>query len=165
VDTLQKQILYDVEWQILRTQLLSKNNYTGGWASTSGASINLERLNNYLGGNPNLVKVWRVLNLLDAVRMGYSGQQRIGSPQDKLVKRQRDKLSKIYKKMSSIYTFEIPSEEETISDIREASGSDLRDVYKDLYNRWDKHRNSLYRSELKHFLDLIEKYRPEIINC
>jgi hypothetical protein len=158
-----KQILYDVEWQILRTQLLAKNNATGGWASVYGTSCNLKRLNEYLGLRPSLAKIWRVLNLLDAVRMGYSGQQRIGSFQDKKVKEERDRLSRIYKNTISHYSFEIPSEEETIQDIVKASGKELKNVYTDLSVRWDKHRSSSCRGELRRFLDLIEEYRSEIL--
>jgi hypothetical protein len=158
-----KQILYDVEWQILRTQLLAKNNATGGWASVFGASCNVQRLKNYLGQKPTLAKVWRVLNLLDAVRMGYSGQQRTGSFLDNQVKKEREKLSKLYKDMISQYSFEIPSEEETIRDITKAPEEDLKKVYVDLYSRWSKHRTSTYRGELRRFLDLIEEHRFEVV--
>jgi hypothetical protein len=163
VNSLHKQILYDVEWQILRTQLLAKNNIKGGWASIEGASNNLKRLNDYLGQKLTLARVWRVLNLLDAVRMGYSGQQRIGSFQDNQVKKEREKLSRLYKNMISQYSFEIPSEEEIIQDIMKAPEEDLKKVYVDLYNRWDTHRNSSYRNELRRFLDLIEEHRSEIL--
>ena len=155
MNSLHKQILYDVEWQILRTQLLAKNNARGGWASVFGAFCNLQRLKNYLGEKPTLARVWRVLNLLDAVRMGYSGQRRTGSFQDKQVKKERERLSKLYSKMVSQDSFEIPSEEETIRDIAKAQEEDLKKVYVDLYNRWDKHRSSSYRGELRRFLDLI----------
>jgi hypothetical protein len=158
VTPLYKQILYDVEWQTLSTQLLAKNNDTEGWATLFGASSNLKRLNVYLGKEPSLAKVWRVLNLLDAVRMGYSGQCRKESPQDMLVKKERDRLSKIYKNMSSSSSFEISSEEETIMDIKKAPKEDLQKVYEDLYARWDKHRDSSYRNELRRFLDLIEEH-------
>jgi hypothetical protein len=158
-----KQILYDVGWQILRIQLLAKNNDTGGWATLFGASFNLKRLDAYLGKEPSLAKIWRVLNLLDAVRMGYSGQQRTGSSQDKLVKRERDRVSKVYKEMVSQCSFEIPSEEEIIGDIKKAPEEGLKNVYIDLYNRWDKHRSSSYRNELRRFLDLIEENRTEVV--
>ena len=158
-----KQILYDVEWQILRTQLLAKNNARGGWASVFGASCNLQRLKNYLGKKPTIARVWRVLNLLDAVRMGYGGQRRTGSFQDKQVKKERERLSKLYSCMVSQDSFEISSEEETIRDIAKAKEEDLKKVYVDLYSRWDKHKSSSYRGELRRFLDLIEEHRSEIL--
>ncbi len=161
---IRKYVIYNVEWQILRTRLLSKNNATGGWASYSGASANLKRLHEYLGKRPSINKVWCVLNLLDAVRMGYSGQNRTGSLQDKLVKKERVLLTKLYTAMRSRYSFEIPSEDEIVSDVRKAPAKELSNVYKDLYMRWYKHKNSSYRNELRYFLDLVEKHRPEIVN-
>lgn len=163
MSSVHKQVLYDIEWQDLRTKLLSRHRDDGGWATVEGATTNISMLEDYLGDLTDVSKLWRVINLLDAVRMGYSGQRRTGSPQDQMVKEYRDDLNIQYAQLKEQGAqHEAPLEEATIADIQSASEETLRRIHNNLLERWTKHSTSQHRDELRHFLDLIEEHRPEV---
>lgn len=110
-----KRVLYRPSWQKLRVSCLAENNQLGGFNTDVGTQDNLQRLNNYLidasdvNNVPDYVaqenlrmnitleqeyacRVWRVLNMLNAVRMGYQGQRKGGSPMDVAVGEFRDAI-------------------------------------------------------------------------
>lgn len=77
-------VLYDVEWQRLRVSLL------GSW--NGSVQENIDKLRDYVGDGSDSCKVYRVLNCLNAVRMGYSGQGLRGTQDDEAVRLYRDSL-------------------------------------------------------------------------
>lgn len=111
-------VLYRPSWQRLRVSFLSTNHPEGGFTTIAGTNDNLKRLDNYLhDGNPEHVadwtkaenlrmgftdeeeyacRIWRALNLLNAVRMGYSGQMKRGSDHDEAVRQYRDSIQPLY---------------------------------------------------------------------
>lgn len=94
-----KEILYDVDWQKLRVSLL------GGFVTKDGMKRNLNTLNEYINAAKNdqdrFHRLWRVVNLLNAVRMGFSGMKLYDTPQDKLLLTQRAVWAKNYKDMQA----------------------------------------------------------------
>lgn len=43
-----RELLYDVEWQVIRMTSCQRYHYAGGWATAEGTADNLWRLGNYL---------------------------------------------------------------------------------------------------------------------
>jgi hypothetical protein len=105
-------VLYDAAWQKLRVSCLSQNHRAGGFSTAAGTQDNLNRLNQYL--DPTSIKqafdagavnpavktldeeyrcrIWRVLNLLNATRMGFRGQGKAGIAEDQAVGQYRDSI-------------------------------------------------------------------------
>ena len=162
-----KQILYEVPWQTLRVSLLARYSKLGGWGTLKGTQHNIAVLRKYIAQDSSSVaRVWRVMNLLAAVRMGYSGSKETGSVKDRLVQKFQMDLSDYYHKVLKDLPLvdEMSSEDFVVKQIVAAKAQDLRRVYMNLFLRWDKHRASEHRSELRRFLSLIEEYRPEVTN-
>lgn len=67
VESYAKQVLYDVQWQRLRVSLLGK------WGRPDSTVAAIDILREYIRTPPYGVKVWRCLNLLNAVLLGYRG--------------------------------------------------------------------------------------------
>lgn len=124
----------------------------------------ITQLNNYLGDQSNINKVWRVLNLLAATRMGFSGQRSILKDKtrledleqrDAVVKTFRERLSKTFAGMNK--TKVAPdSKVVMVHDLHRAPTKDFDRVYKSLKNRYDKSDESVYRPELAFYLKLME---------
>lgn len=119
-----RDVLYRPSWQKLRVSFLAQNHPNFGFNTEAGTHDNLQRLNNYIqDADPRLhvtpqsipeyvnvenirmgltleeeyaCRVWRALNLLNAVRMGYTGQGKVGTPMDVAVADYRDKLSDLH---------------------------------------------------------------------
>jgi hypothetical protein len=103
-------VLYDVWWQKMRCSCLAAHHQNGGFTTGAGTLDNLQRLNQYLSPEsvdlhrpPNVsaeeekaCRVWRVLNLLNATRMGYQGMNLGGSEMDQAVQQYRDQLQPQY---------------------------------------------------------------------
>ena len=116
-----KKVLYRPSWQKLRVSCLAQNHPNGGFNTLEGTTDNLARLNNYIqdtmGSDINAApqyvqeecarmrfslqeeracRIWRVLNLLNATRMGYSGQGKRGSEMDRAVEAYRNVVQQWY---------------------------------------------------------------------
>jgi hypothetical protein len=103
-----RNVLYDVWWQKMRVSCLAAHHQAGGFTTPQGTLDNLQRLNQYLNAPeahhpPNVtveqeraLRVWRILNLLNATHMGYQGQAQGGSEQDQAVIRYRDQIQTQY---------------------------------------------------------------------
>jgi hypothetical protein len=103
-------VLYDVEWQKLRVSLLAKNDSRGGFTTFKGVANNMRRLNDYvfgvgefrMGGDESItdeemaLRLWRAINLLNATRMGYSGQGKKGDVEDVLIESFRNSYRDAY---------------------------------------------------------------------
>lgn len=109
-------VLYRPSWQGLRISFLLENSANGGWTTTTGTRENLESLQHYVFMSGERIKfqaltearamgysdraetsarIFRSINLLNATRMGYSGQGRAGTTQDIMVRNFRDGLQNI----------------------------------------------------------------------
>ena len=114
-----KSVIYRPSWQKLRVSFLAGNHSMGGFTTEAGTQDNLQRLDNYIAdANPETdiaqyvfeectrmkwvpaeewaVRVYRGLNLLNATRMGYSGQGLANSPMDMAVRQYRDYIQESY---------------------------------------------------------------------
>jgi hypothetical protein len=145
----QKLALFSVPWQALRVQL------KGSWGSVSGVRDNLKVLGRYLDGHwDNQTRLWQVTNLLNAVRMGYSGMGLIDSDQDRTLITARSKVRAAYSR--AIFAdlgvrFEIPTEDDLR---RDWAALDVRMrvmITDDLIKR-RADRNWKYREEASWFL-------------
>lgn len=149
-----KQTLYNVRWQKLRVSLL------GGWTSAEGTAANIEQLRAYLskanGQSDRFSRSWRMLNALNAVRMGNSGQGKSQSAHDELVMRYRDQVGKVYHELKAAgATFKIDSDEKVLADWAALDENSKKAILKNLGNRQKLHADSAFRGELGHFLTLI----------
>ena len=157
----QKLTLYSTPWQILRVSLLKGNQGgaqgAGGFTTPQGTQANIERLRTYLGESPNVDQLWRVLNLLNAVRMGNSGQGKWESEHDKLVVGFRDEVQKLYNdlKGKGAAKFTPPTEAQMKIELASASADDLQRVATNLGVRNKLHANSPNRRELQFYLGLL----------
>jgi len=93
-----KEILYDIEWQVLRSSMLIPIN---SWTTLKGTKDNITKLNDYLLGTKKNTqeyyrRLWRILNALNAVRRGYYGQEKVDSREDILVVDFSAKITKEY---------------------------------------------------------------------
>lgn len=150
-----KQVLYNVAWQKLRVSLL------GGWTTAEGTTANINRLRAYINAkasddNEELSRLWRSLNLLNAIRMGYSGQQLTGSRQDDLVREYRDTVSKEYKALKSKAQFVVDDDAKIKSDWKALDEASKKAILGNLQKRRDLHADSPHRGELSWFLDLVK---------
>lgn len=166
-----KECLYDVRWQTLRVSLQGRNNDTGGWGTMNGVEQNIRQLNRYLGASA-LDKdeftrsTWRVLNLLNAVLLGY-GKKR--DTTYSAVKKYQETHSRIYAK----YRYDLDklanwNWEAVAVDLELISWRDPESFIKimeDMQRRVKsaERKNGMdHRPELAKFLGLIEKIgRPD----
>lgn len=158
-------LLYDVEWQTLRVSCLQKNSATGGWVTAEGVTQNLERMRAYLLQGENdpaelQRRRWRVLNALNAVRMGYSGQQRFHTSLSGAVQQLRDEVSDAYKASKVPLTY--PGTADTFEAYevlvrRQLAATTLKqllDIQRNLQTRNALHQD---RPELNWFLGLMRE--------
>lgn len=112
-----RQLLYRPSWQALRVSCLSDNRTDGGWTTIDGTTRNLIKLDEYVDMHRNdqafedvdmealamgwsalveeSVRLYRVINCLNAVRMGNFGQSTDDSEHDNLVREARDNFQKM----------------------------------------------------------------------
>lgn len=146
--TPQKQCLYDPLWQSLRVQLLGK------WPTVEGTKHNLVELQEWLDGhNWSKTACWQVLNLLNAVRMGYSGQGLKDSEQDDIVRVKRDMLQRIYERTKG--DFEVLPKSAVYMRWQGLFSTQRDAVATNLLKRWQKHSNPVTRPELLWFLQTV----------
>ena len=163
-EDLSKVVVYNIPWQLLRIQLLSRFSEKGGFDTVEGVTENIQKLKSYIGGKSDINKVWRVLNLLNATRMGYAGQEEIGSAKDKLLVKYRDQISETYQNLKESQEFKPDSDADIRADVRKATPELLDKVYRDLRSRLKEKPvgAGAARARLEHFLKLIEKEKPSL---
>ena len=164
----QKAVLYDVEWQTLRVNTLTQNNEYGGWNTVEGVKENVNKLSTYILNTRDkqeyFYRLWRVLNMLNAVRMGYSGTKQVDTTQDNLVKAFRDDVSQEYHKrvddgmQFDSWDWELVAKNLTM--LKQKSPEDFNKIYKNLTGRrntTEKNRGTLsFRPELVKFIELMD---------
>lgn len=157
-----KLVLYNLKWQILRMSLK--------FDTVDNVIKSTYLLNEYLKKDKpteqGINRAWRVLNLLNAVRMGFSGARKLRPMTIKSID-EKDVLVKLFRKsVSSMYgalkamgeTLKPDSEAQMEEDIKNADIRDLSLLYKDLRLRYRKSGYSKHRPELKFYICLIEKH-------
>ncbi len=161
----QRQSLYHMEWQALRIQLL------GNWHSSPQICQNLVMLNKYIytacsmdSLDMLMTREYQVVNLLDAVCMGYSGQGHGGGPLDLAVKGGRQIFQNAYRRLTGEgHKFVVPTEEEIREDCR-LIGKDLtKKILTDLRKRRDFaiRKSAMPTNELR--LRSVQQNRPELL--
>jgi hypothetical protein len=140
----QKISLYDMSWQALRLEL------KGNWHSNY--DDNISKLKEYIEP-ANSMKLYRVVNLLSAVRMGFHGSKLVGSKADKAIVAFHLECSQLYARSNKSFTL-------TMSDIAEqvkrANIDVLIRISADLQHRLDLHSTSKHREELREVLRIIK---------
>lgn len=143
-----KNTVYSPLWQWERIQML------GYWKAD--ILKNLERCEKYLGDKRDISKLYRVLNMLNAVRMGYHGMGLVDTTNDQRLIAYRDTVQTAYEQLKS-EGFEL--EEITEEQVRQEWAlvpTFYRDlIVGDLTIRYIKSGKSKNREDLKWFLDII----------
>lgn len=147
-----KVTLYDVEWQALRVSL------KGNWGTVEGVGENINKLQTYLnqGNGYNRSRYWRVLNLLNATRMGYSGSKLEGSVQDRMVAEYRNLIQKTIAQFGvDEMAYDAISEMQIRRDWSRLDKRVQAAIIVDLSSRLKKHDKSEHRDELRWFLSIV----------
>jgi hypothetical protein len=152
-----KTSLYDFQWQALRTSL--------DFSNEESTRNSIERCKKYLEDYSDVNKVWRVLNLMAATRMGFSGSSKLIKSPDKLKDLQkrdeivlgfREKLSQIYDKLKQNQQQLVVDDESKLrDDLKNASTDEFGRVYESLIHRYENSSRSQARPELKHYLEIM----------
>ena len=152
-----KTSLYDFEWQALRTSL--------DFSNEESTKNSIQKCRRYLDDYSDINKVWRVLNLMSATRMGFSGSRKlIKSPEkrkdleikDSLALEFREKLSNAYDKLKQNQQRLITDDESKLwEDLKNASSDDFGRVYESLIHRYENSSRSKARPELRHYLNIM----------
>ena len=135
--------LYDFEWQVLRVQL------EGSWTTLDGARNNLDMLEAYLwsdtwsiGQKDHVLisRLYRILNYLDAVRMGYHGMGAGDTDKSHLVANYNEVIRDQYTSYQALKdwhgNWEIPSEDSYKEDLAIAGKYWGQKVVESLHKRW-----------------------------
>ena len=150
-------VLYDFEWQELRTLL--------NFSTLAMTQWSLEVLRKYLREG-DLNRVWRVMNLLAATRMGFSGLRKLIKSSERLrdlrmrdtvVKQEHRKLSEELERLISLNKrFVVALHSELVDDIQKADFVALHRVHGSLSDRYARSDQSINRPELKYYLGLLD---------
>lgn len=154
---LTKEVLYNFEWQALRTSLDF---------SEAGYQNSLALVTQYIEtADDRINRIWRALNLITATRMGFSGLIRMCKDpaklkelqiRDKILENYREKLSESYKALKEKFKLISDSEYDQLKDLKEASLEDLSRVYSSLTFRFENSSQSAARPELINYLNLMK---------
>lgn len=133
---LAKENLYNVKWQALRVSLLSY------FPTEDGVKRNIGLLKEYISSFTDdydeYLKLWRVINLLNAVRMGYNGQGLDGTKQDEMIIDFRSTCQDRYKELKDKgLTFKHADWSKIKSDLESLYESD-REVFNKIYDNLNK---------------------------
>lgn len=161
-------IMYDTEWQALRVQLVRENSVRGGWLTPEGTNKNIELLRHYLNTaetkSERHLRLWRILNALNAIRMGYSGLNKFHGTCSSLVAKYREEISAEYKEIK--YPLSLPQGQETyrakiVANMSLFPETTLLSILRNLQNRRRSHAATA-RPELDWFLDVIESHLSRV---
>lgn len=158
----QRLSLYHVEWQVLRIQLL------GNWTTEKSMHANIHKLIAYLEQRDDtctieqmVTKYYQVINLLDAVRMGFSGMGLIGSDLDKEFCAWKESFSQGYwalRKAHPGVKFIVPTEEDVLTDCTTIGASWTLAIHENLLKRY---AFALRKAKNDH--DKVRTNRPELL--
>jgi hypothetical protein len=153
--------LYNIEWQTLRVSFLGK------WNAYDSARANLLQGLEYITAasdlNEQYTRLWRMVNLLNAVRMGYSGQNRLDSDVALMVAQWRDKWSNgLYELKRQGADYVVDSDDKIREDWAKLEFRVQKAIASNLNGRLDLHKESKHRNELRHFLFLIGEMKEDV---
>lgn len=163
-------VLYNIPWQRLRVSTLKKYQHPalGGWTTLEGTEANIKNLNEYLenasSDEEKYVRSWRILNMLDAIRMGHHGQQTQLTPPDERVVKYAAVIRNLHRKLKSRYgpitlqtagSASFEAFEKTIRRQLSIIPKDDRLLLGVYYNLRDRQKKHSDRAELNWFLELL----------
>lgn len=162
-----RKVLYQFRWQKLRTTL--------DFSSITHVETSLAELRRYLGGDffedSEYNRVYRVLNLLAAVRMGIQGRIKLRNgdeeelqAMDREVDTYRCIVSTRYEALKSRFSPTIQTDAEQLRELREAHEHDhssFMRVNKSLQERLVRTKNPENREELVSYLSLMARVIAE----
>jgi hypothetical protein len=181
-------LLYRPSWQLLRVSFLKDNRNDGGWTTGEGTRKNLSELYAYTLATDNhrfnglllecstmgwseeyeyAARLYRAINCLNAVRMGYSGQGLRGAQIDDLVLAQRNefqsKQTVSYHRQLTFaaarWDWRIVKKE--LEHILSVSRMSFDQIEENLLGRRNK-SNITNRPELDKFLNLLDEVRTGV---
>lgn len=153
-----RQCVYSPKWQALRVGLLAR------WVRSETILDNINKLNEYLesGENNRITRAWRILNLENGVRMGFSGMGLHGSECDRMLVEHRKWIQAEYRrlqvlgeKLQEVSLAQFNEEWHALDEITR------RDVFVNVYKRRKLHAESTFRDDLSEFIARIEQYQPK----
>ena len=167
-----KEVLYDIEWQVLRVSLLKQYNSYGGWSTEEGILKNIDKLRAYYTAaeteDEAARRCWRCMNLLAATMLGY---KKDNTKFINICKRYHQELAKIYKhsEWASIisgakgHEWDWDKVADDLKGLYESGDSAFAAIEENLLSRKKtadrKHRLGIggmqFRDELKYFMDLM----------
>ncbi len=175
----QRQSLYHMEWQALRVQLLGNwstkesvqwcfNQLTAYVNSSGVALFSYTGEVEYIGQADDwyITRLYQVVNLLDAVRMGYSGQGVLDTDLDKYFCTRRVTFMDAYhgfRAASPAVGFVVPTVEDIQEDCRLIGRNLSRKILTDLRKRRDFaiRKSAMPTNELR--LRSVQQNRPELL--
>lgn len=162
----QKQCMYDIEWQVLKMQLL------GRWSDMESITQSLSMLTKYLTAGDSspevyLTRTFQIFTFLDTVRTCYSNQGITGNPLDEIVLTWRVFFQKAYyaarletRHMDALV---VPTKEQIIEDTRLIGKALAKDILDSLRKRHRTALNEIPFGTLEKRQKIIEEKRPELL--
>jgi hypothetical protein len=161
-DNPNKAYFYDVKWQIFRVNLLSDSNSWGGW---NNPAKNIELLKEYVSNHKDITNVYRALNLLAGVRLGFAQRGMKECSADFEVREYLWILENLYYTLrNENHKLAVPTESQIKADLKSSHVMDLFAVQVNLTNRLNAHKESTHRGGLRWFLSLLNAHLIEISN-
>ncbi len=155
------QYLYNVEWQVIRCSML------GTWFNLRTAKKNYDVLKTYVAdAKEDKVelkrRLWRVVNYLNAVRMGYSGSGKTGGDVDELLVSSRQAYQDAYHSLDiDMGEWDWEEVKRDLHDLDQTDRKAFLAILKNLEMRKDfsikKIGTLKYRSELVIFVDMMRE--------
>lgn len=147
---IKKNVVYSPAWQELRIALKGK------WVAATKANIVLCR--EYIVANQfDLNCVWRVLNTLNAVRMGFHGMGIVGGDADKALVAFQKEVSDLYKLKTKGGAHLVPVTEDQVRlEWVELEPSMQEAILADVKKRLSLHSQSKHREDLRWFISIVE---------
>lgn len=166
---LQHLSLYHIEWQSLRMQLLGK------WHTTESIQESMFSLFRYVETaretdtqSMRLTRAYQVINLLDAVRVGYHGLGIEGCAYDKAVERGYEFFRDVYHSVritTKPANFIVPTEQEIKEDCAIIGKARSAEILANLYSRkrFNMHKVKYVGAGAEAKEAIVRKNHPELI--
>ena len=166
----QRLCLYDVEWQALRVQLLGK------WSKDWDVVDALQQLHDYVWRGLHVLpkpkasitlrtRLYRVINLLNAVRMSWGANPATDFANKQLVA-ERDEYQKLYGSIgctAQADIWETVTGEQILDDLKYISPELAKAIYTDLHKRY---RFAVYKTRAANMAEseaIVATNRPELV--
>ena len=145
--------VYWPPWQVIRIELL------GTWTTMDKVNANIEMLKEYLREHRNVTDYWRVINYMNAIRMGLSGQQKFLTEASLTIAAFRDDILETYNDMTSAGDqYEAYTDDQFVEEWGKLSQMHKTAITRDLKKRLARRMGDSSKLELEHFLILIGEH-------